>query len=114
MTSRSPSPASHSSPRDTTVLNGTTYLVDGDALELRNVSDPTDVRRFDSADDLATYRFWTEQLQFIVGRRVVRAEMVYDADLNGWKPVLLFDDRTALEILQDEEGNGPGRFAYLT
>ncbi len=58
-------------------------------------------------------KFWNEQLQFIVGRRVTKAEMVYDEYMDAWKPVLTFDDGQQLEMLQDEECNGPGRFSYL-
>ena len=100
-------------PLPTTTLNGKTYVVDERLKELRNVKDPNDAIRFDSLADLKTYKFWTEQLQFIVGRRVTKAEMVYDEYMDGWKPVLLFDDGQILQLLQDEEGNGPGRFAYL-
>lgn len=59
-------------------------------------------------------KFWNEQMQFLVGRRVTRAEMVFDEDFQQWKPVLTFDGGQAIEILQDEEGNGPGSFAYLS
>jgi hypothetical protein len=106
-------PAGARKPQPTTRLNGTTYSIDEDKTELRNVADPSDTIRFDSVSDLQTYQFWTEQLQFIVGHRVTRAEMLYDEIVDGWKPVILFEDCTALEILQDEEGNGPGRFGYL-
>lgn len=57
--------------------------------------------------------FWDKQLLFIVGKKVARAEMVYDADMDAMKPVLTFEDGQQLEMLSDEEGNGPGRFAYL-
>src|SRR4051812_10738693 len=84
-----PMPARH---LPTTTLNGKTYRVDEPVLQLRNVADPRDIRQFDSLHDLRTYLFWTEQLQFVVGRRLTRAEMVYDEDLGAWTPVLTFDD----------------------
>jgi hypothetical protein len=100
-------------PLATTTLHGTTYFIDEEKAELRNTKDSTDAIRFDDVADLQEYRFWTEQLQFIIGRRVKRAELVYDETMDGWKPVILFDDGQALEMLRDEEGNGPGRFSYI-
>ena len=66
-----------------------------------------------SPSQIQQRKFWTEQLKFIVGKKVVQAEMAYDEDMDAMKPVLTFDDGQKLEMLSDEEGNGPGRFAYL-
>src|SRR4051794_32602937 len=108
-----PSSTMNRFPVPTVTLNGKTYAVDEDRLVLANVEDARDDRRFSDIETLREYTFWTEQLQPTVGRRVTHAEMVYDEDFDAQRPVLTFDDGTKLEMLQDEEGNGPGRFAYL-
>lgn len=100
-------------PLSITVLNGKTYFVDERLVELRNVDNPHDVIRFDGHMHMGEYQYWTEQLQLIVGHRVVHAELLYDEGMDGMKPVLTFDDGQKLELLSDEEGNAPGRFAYI-
>ena len=75
-----------------TNLNDKEFFVDEKLLQLRNTQDPNDVIQFETIHGLREYRFWSEQMQFIVGKRVIRAEMVHDDDMDAKKPVLIFED----------------------
>lgn len=94
-------------------IGRTWYFEDERLHELRNVEDPHDAVRFRDGDDFTTCLYWTKQLQPILGKRVVSAKMEHDDLLGYWAPVIRFSDGQALMLLADEEGNGPGRFAYL-
>ncbi len=54
--------------------------------------------------------YWNNQLQQIVGKRVVSASMESVEGFDELTPVIQFEGGLNLLILQDEEGNGPGRF----
>jgi len=82
--------------------------------ELRNVQNPDDTKRFRDQNDLQEYRYWTEQLQEIVGSRVVSAEMQYDESFDQFAPVLVLSNGKAIMMVSDEEGNNAGRFEYLS
>jgi hypothetical protein len=95
-------------------INGKWYFVDERLHELRNVQNPCDAKRFHDQNELQEYRSWTEQLQEIVGARVVSAEMQFDESFDQLAPVLIFSNGKALMMLSDEEGNNAGRFEYLS
>jgi hypothetical protein len=90
------------------------YFVDERLHELRNVQNPDDTKRFRDQNDLQEYRYWTEQLQEIVGSRVVSAEMQYDESFDQFAPVLVLSNGKAIMMVSDEEGNNAGRFEYLS
>jgi hypothetical protein len=95
-------------------INGKSYFRDDRLRELRNIKDPHEAKKFQSDQDLATYCYWTQELQTIVGQTVVSAELQFDEWFDDWAPVLRFSNGEAMMLLSDEEGNNPGRFAYLT
>ena len=94
-------------------INGKIYFIDDQLRELRNVQNPHDAKRFESPRDMTEYLYWTKQLQCILGQTVIEAEMLRDEDLDAWVPAIRFNSGDAIALFSDEEGNGPGRFAFL-
>jgi hypothetical protein len=98
-------------PLPTITINGQKYFLDERLQEARHVEQPTERIPLVGMGGVQEYRYWHNELQAFVGRRVVAADL--NREDEAWFPYLKLDDGVTIVLLSDEEGNGPGRISIV-